>query len=472
MKNKYENSCMLGKGTLIKGVVKNSIAGNIGIKKGYKLISINDNKIIDILDYKFNITEEFLKLELINLNNETLIYEIEKEEYEDLGLIFETELIDKPKNCRNKCIFCFMDQLPPNVRKTLVFKDDDYRLSFFTGNYITLTNMNESDIKRIIKYRLAPINISLHTTDEEIRCKMLNNKNAGKVLKYLDMLKEANIYMNLQIVLCKNINDKDVLYKTLNDITKYVEVIKSVSIVPVGISKYRKNLFKLEPFNKQDCTNVIENIKKFQKLFKKKYKTNLVYLSDEFYITAEKDIPKYNEYEDFAQLENGVGMISVFSNEFKKELNKLKRKIQINTKKQKEKYKENKKNTTKKIIVLTGKITFKFIKEQINKLKEILDNIDIEVVFVENNYFGKNITVTGLLTGKDILNTLNKINEEYNLDKVDIIIPDVCLKDDEDIFLDDITVQEIKEKYNKIQICETSAKGLIDSIYSVYKKNI
>lgn len=459
MKNKYETSYNQKKdrNNIVKDIVNGSISDQMGITKGYKLVSINGSEIIDILDYKFLTADEFLEIEFVNLQGEHEIYEVEKEDYEDLGLIFETELIDKPKNCHNKCIFCFMEQLPKNVRDTLIFKDDDYRLSFFSGNYITLTNMKQLDIDRIIKYRISPINISLHTTNEEVRCKMLNNKNAGKVLKYIDDLYQAGIDMNIQIVLCKGINDGEILDKTLEDITKYMPYIKSVSIVPVGLTKYRDSLSKLEPLEKQDCLNTVNIVSKFQKMFKKEFDTNLVYLSDEFYIKAEVKIPGYKEYEDFAQLENGVGMIAVFEDEFKKEISKLKRKVNKNNSN------ENKINENKSVVILTGKITYNFIKEKVKVLEDILTNISVEVRYVENNHFGTNITVTGLMVGKDILTTIQDVDN-----KESIIIPDVCLKEDEDIFLDDIKLIDLKSKYSNIVISDTSAKGFVDSIYNIY----
>lgn len=458
MKNKYETSYKLqDRANIIKDVVKDSISGEMGIVKGYKLVSINGNKIVDILDYKYCIADEYLEVEFENLDGQIEIYEIEKGEYDDLGLIFETELIDKPKSCHNNCIFCFMQQLPSNVRDTLIFKDDDYRLSFFSGNYITLTNMKEKDIDRIIKYRISPINISLHTTNEEIRCMMLNNKNAGKVLKYIDKLYEAKINMNMQIVLCKGINDKEILYKTIQDISKYMPMIKSVSIVPVGISKYRDKLYKLDPIEKEDCIDIIKNISEFQKEFKNNFGTNLVYLSDEFYLKANIDIPKYKEYEDFAQLENGVGMIAVFDDEFSKEIVKLKKKVIKQTK-------SYDKSNIKKITILTGKITYEYIKEKSKVIENILDNVNIEVRYVENNYFGTNITVTGLMAGNDIRNTIK------NLDKNSLImIPDVCLKEDEDIFLDDVKLKDLKSEFKNIIVSETSAKGFVGSIYNIFK---
>lgn len=462
MKNKYETSYNVKKdrANIIKDVVKGSISEQMGITKGYKLVSINGTEIIDILDYKFLTSDEYLEIEFVSLDGETEIYEVEKEEYEDLGLIFETELIDKPKNCHNKCIFCFMEQLPKNVRDTLIFKDDDYRLSFFSGNYITLTNMKEIDIDRIIKYRVSPINISLHATDEAVRCMMLNNKNAGRVLKYMDKLHDAKIDMNIQIVLCKGINDGEILNKTLQDVAKYMPTIKSVSIVPVGITKFRDNLYKLEPLDKEDCINTISIVSKYQKQFKKEYNTNLVYISDEFYLKAGMKLPEYKEYEDFAQLENGVGMIAVFDDEFKKEIAKLKRKI---SKEKKNNSLEDKIN----IVILTGKITYEFIKEKAKVLKDILENINIDVRYVENNHFGTNITVTGLMVGKDILDTISDLSSDEN-----IMIPDVCLKEDEEIFLDDVKLEDLKNKYKNIVISETSAKGFVDCIYNLYNKNI
>ncbi|MEG1705230.1 MAG: DUF512 domain-containing protein [Clostridia bacterium] len=453
--NKYETSCNFNKNVkacTIEDVVNGSISDEMGIKKGYKLISINGEKIIDILDYKYLTADEYLEIEFENLDNEIEIFEVEKEEYEDLGLVFETELIDKPKNCCNKCIFCFMEQLPKNVRDTLIFKDDDYRLSFFSGNYITMTNMTDDDISRIIKYKVSPINISVHATDEIVRCKMLNNRFAGKVLQYIDRLYKAGIHMNAQIVLCKGINDKEILNKTITDLSKYIPALRCIAIVPVGLSKYRDNLYDLKPLTSEDCLDTINCINKYQKEFKKKYKTNLVYLADEFYLNAKVQIPKYSEYENFENIENGIGMIANFEHEFQIEFKKLTKKMlnkDINLE-------------IKKITILTGKITYEYITEKVKEIQKVLTNTDIEVLYVENTFFGENITVTGLITGKDILNTLNK-TDENNF----VIIPDVCLKEDEDIFLDDIKLTQIKEKYKRVVISNTSAKSFINKIYKI-----
>ena len=433
----------------IYGTKKESIADEIGLKKGDYILTINGEKIVDILDYKFIIQDEYIELEIEHENGEIEIFEIEKDEDEDLGIEFEHELIDKPKNCHNKCIFCFMEQLPKNVRDTLIFKDDDYRLSFFTGNYITMTNMTEFDVNRIIKYRLSPINISIHATDEKTRCMMLNNRFAGKVLKYLDMLSAADIKINTQIVLCKGINDGKILDKTIKDLSKYVPALESICIVPVGLSKNREGLYPLEKLTADDCKKTIEIIKKYQESFKKKYKRPIVYLADEFYLKAKEEFPNYSDYLDFGQLEDGIGMISLFEHEFNLEMEKLK-------------YNYEKSKT---ITLITGKITEQFIKDKAQYIMSCFPNLKINVVAVENEYFGKDITVTGLVVGKDIINTISNLKSNGFEFGEYIVIPEVMLKDDEDIFLDDTTLDTLQEKIDiNVVVSDTSAKGFIEAI--------
>lgn len=459
---------------LIYDVKKDSIAEEIGLKKGDYILTINGEKVIDILDYKFITQDEYIELEIMHEDGEIEIFEIEKDEDEELGFEFEHELIDKPKNCHNKCIFCFMEQLPKNVRDTLIFKDDDYRLSFFTGNYITMTNMKKCDVERIIKYRLSPINISIHATDEKTRCMMLNNRFAGEVLEYLDMLYKADIKINTQIVLCKGINDGEILDKTINDLSKYVPALQSICIVPVGLSKNREGLYPLEKLTSKDCKETIDTIKKYQESFKKKYKKPIVYLADEFYLKANEKFPKYADYLDFGQLEDGIGMIPLFEHEFDKELIKLKRKIEKNNKENKIKN-ENKNKT---LTLITGKITEDFIKEKANRLMNEFQNLKINVLAIENEYFGKEITVTGLVVGSDIINTIiNLKNKNYNFGDY-IVIPEVMLKEDEDIFLDDTSLIELQEKIGiSIVVSDTNAKGFLQAILSnipnekIYKFN-
>lgn len=446
---------------LIYGVKKDSIADQIGLKKGDYILTVNGEKIYDILDYKFNIEDEYVELEVERKNGEIEIYEIEKEVSEDLGIEFEHELIDKPKNCTNKCIFCFMEQLPKKVRDTLIFKDDDYRLSFFTGNYITLTNMKDFDIDRIIRYRLSPINISIHATDEKVRCMMLNNRFAGKVLSYLDRFYEAGISINTQIVLCKGINDEQILENTIKDLSKYVPVLKSICIVPVGLSKNREGLYPLKRLDKQDCIDAITIVQKYQEKFKKKYKSPIVYLADEFYLKAQMKVPNYSDYLDFGQLEDGIGMISLFDHDFNKKIKKVKEEIlegKIDA------------NISKKVTLITGKISDKYIKLKSKRIMRIFKNIDINVVSVENEYFGKDITVTGLVVGRDIISTLNALKKTgLNLGEY-VVLPEVMLKDDEDIFLDDTTLAELQKNIDtNIVVSDGTADGFVNAIINDIK---
>lgn len=436
---------------LICGVKKGSIADEIGLKKGDYIITLNGEKIVDILDYKFNVADEYLELEIEHSDGTVEIYEIEKDESEDLGIIFESELIDEPRSCYNKCIFCFMEQLPDNVRDTLVFKDDDYRLSFFSGNYITMTNMKDIDVDRIIRYRLSPINISIHATDEDVRCMMLNNRHAGKVLKYLDKLYNAGIAINTQIVLCKGINDGKVLEKTISDLAKYAPVLKSICIVPVGLSNNRAGLYKLEPLSKEDCANTIDLISKYQDDFKKKFKTPLVFLADEFYLKANRKIPNYSDYGEFGQIEDGIGMTALFEHDFNKEIKLLKEKnISYNKK--------------KTVSIITGKIVEEYMNKKARAIERRVKNLKINVIAVENEYFGEMITVTGLVTGRDILKTINKLKEEKKDIGEYIILPRVMLKDDEDIFLDDTRIEKLQEDINlPIVVTDGSAKVFIDA---------
>ena len=441
---------------LIYDVKKDSIAEEIGLRKGDYLISINDQEIFDILDYKFLVDDEYVEVEIEHEDGEVEIYEIEKDCSEDLGIVFEHELIDKPKNCHNKCIFCFMEQLPDNVRDTLIFKDDDYRLSFFTGNYITLTNLKDFDIDRIIRYRLSPINISIHATDEKVRCMMLNNRFAGKVLGYLDRFHEAGININTQIVLCKGINDGKILDKTIHDLSKYLPTLQSICIVPVGITKNREGLYPLKPLDANDCKQTVEIVTKYQNEFKKKYGVPVVYLADEFYLKSKMPFPDTKDYLNFGQIEDGIGMIPSFNLDFYKELKRQKNRSSNH----KEEF-----EIKRKVTLITGMITEDFIKEKASEIKNLYKNIDINVIAIKNDYFGNQITVTGLVTGRDIINQVNRLKAK-NYDFGDyIIIPEVMLKDDEDIFLDDTYLVTVADEIGmKIVVSDGSAKGFIRAI--------
>lgn len=438
------------KRVLIDGVKKGSIAEEIGLKKGDYIRTINEEEIIDILDYKFLVQDEYIELEVEYQNGEVEIFEIEKDEDEDLGFIFEHELIDKPKNCHNKCIFCFMEQLPKDVRDTLIFKDDDYRLSFFTGNYITMTNMKEEDIDRIIKYRLSPIHISIHATDEKTRCMMLNNRFAGQVLKYLEKLAKAGIKIHTQIVLCKGINDGEILDKTIQDLSKYLPALQSICIVPVGLSKNRENLYPLVPLTKEDCQKTIEMVTKYQQEFKKKIGIPVVYLADEFYLKADVPFPEYADYLDFEQLEDGIGMIPLFEHDFEIEEKKIKL---------------SKIKKEKKVTLLTGKITKDVIEKKAQRIMKKIPQLQIQTIAIENEYFGKEITVTGLVVGQDIITTVKKLQEQkYDFGDY-LVLPEVMLKEDEDIFLDDTKLIDLQKEIGlNIVVSDTSAKGFIEAI--------
>ena len=420
----------------IKNVIKNSIAEEAGIVPGDYLLSINDTKIVDILDYDFLLKDENLLVLVEKKDGSLEEIEVEKDFDEDLGLEFEEELIDKPRLCRNKCVFCFMDQIPYSMRSTLHYKDDDYRLSFITGNYVTLTNVTDEDLDRIIRYRMTPINISIHTTNGKLRKKMLSNRFADKILDQLKKLADGGIMINGQIVLCPGLNDGEELTRTLNDLSKLHENILSVSIVPVGTTKFRDGLYPLDTFDADGCKKTIEIVEKFQNEFLKKYGTRLVFLGDEFYVQSGTEIPTYVAYEDFSQLENGVGMVACFWHDFMEELENID-------------IKENNKIITS----VTGYLIYPYIERAAKLMEEKIKGLKINVIPIKNNFFGEKITVTGLITGGDILEQLKgkDLGDE-------LLVPKVMLKSDEDIFLDDITLEELAKKLN-IKVRKTGCEG-------------
>ncbi len=428
---------------LITNIEKGSIAEEVGISSGDYLISINGKEIKDVFDYRYAILDEYIEVLIYNADGSQVLYEIEKDENEDLGISFETGLIDKASSCKNNCIFCFIDQLPKNMRSSLYFKDDDSRLSFLQGNYVTLTNMSDEDIDRIIFYHLSPINISVHSTDSKLREFMLKNRNSGNIIKYIEKLYNANIEMNFQIVLCKNINDKQNLDKTIEDLSRYIPKGHSLSVVPVGLTKYRENLFELEPFTKEDCLNIILQLECWQEKLKKKYETSFCFASDEFYLMAEKDIPKYDFYEDFPQIENGVGMISLFEYEFNKALES-----QPHT------------DIKKTVSVVTGEASYEFIKKLILKLNNKFPDVEVLVYCVHNSFFGDKITVSGLLTGRDIINSLK---DKYLGNE--LLIPNNALRKDDTVFLDDVDIKEIEKSLNiKVKIVKVDGFEFLKEI--------
>ena len=430
---------------VISKVYKDSIADELGIEVGDLLISINGEPIHDIIEYRFLLSDEYLEVEIQKQNREVYIYEIEKDYDDDLGIEFTNPIIDKAKSCRNKCVFCFIDQLPKGMRETLYFKDDDSRLSFLQGNFVTLPNMSEEDINNIIKYRISPINISVHTTNPELRKTMIKNKFAGNLYSIMERLAEAQIQMNCQIVLCPGYNDKEELERTVSDLTKLYPYVNSAAAVPVGITKHREHLPNLEIFNEKTAGETIDQVDKLQKKYFKELGTRFIFLSDEFYIMANRKLLDYDEYEGFIQFENGVGMISKFEREIKDYLENLS---------------EDHKSKIKKVSIATGHSAYEFMCEMAKCIMEKCPNVQIDVYKIINNFFGDTITVSGLVTATDIIDQL----KDKNLGET-LYIPRSMLKADEEIFLDNITLENLSDIMGlEVVPCLNEGKDFIDKI--------
>ncbi len=428
----------------VQNVIAGSIAEEAGIEIGDVLLSINGENIEDVFDYRFLMTDEVLVLEIEKGDGEIWDIDIEKDQYEDLGIDFENPLMDEMKSCSNKCIFCFIDQLPKNMRQTLYFKDDDSRMSFLAGNYVTLTNMKDEEIDRIIRYRMSPINVSVHTTNPKLRTFMLNNKFAGNVMDRIKKLVEAGIEVNCQIVLCRGINDESELDKSINELAEMYPGVKSISVVPVGITRHRDGLFELQPYDSESSDKVISQVEKLQESFVKNHDSRIVYLADEFYIMANRAIPDYKDYEDFPQIENGVGLISMLLHEFYEYLEGI---VPYKTEK-------------RTVSIATGVSPYKYIKEMTTVLENKFDGLKVNIYEIKNNYFGKNVTVTGLLTGIDLIEQLK--GKELG---TELLISRSMLKADEDILLDDYSLKMLEEAINiKITVVENDGKDFIEKI--------
>ncbi len=431
------------KAHIIKEIEDGSIAQELELEPGDELLSINGTPIKDVLDYHYLIKDEELTVLIKKADGEEWELDIEKEYDEDLGIVFEEGLMDEYRSCRNKCIFCFIDQMPPGMRETLYFKDDDARLSFLQGNYITLTNMSDDEIDRIIFYKLSPINVSVHTMNEELRCKMLHNRFAGSALEKMKRLKDGGISMNGQIVLCKGWNDGEELEKTIHDLAAFLPEMGSVSVVPVGLTKYREGLEQLEGFSKEDSRTVLEQIHRWQNIFLTHYGTRFIYASDEWYLKAELPIPDEDYYEGYPQIENGVGLVRSMRAEFE------------------EAYKELEgDDRSREISLATGVLASPVLKEMVDKLIIKFPNIVVHFYTIINHYFGTQITVAGLITGGDIIAQLKDQPLGDNL-----LLSEVLLRNGETVLLDDVTVEDIESALQtNIRIVQSDGKSFIDSI--------
>ena len=428
---------------IIKSVEEGSIAWEMGIEPGDRLLQINGSIIEDVFDYHYYTNDEELLILIQKENGEEWELEIEKDYDEDLGIEFEQGLMDEYRSCRNKCMFCFIDQMPKGMRDTLYFKDDDSRLSFLQGNYITLTNMSDHDIQRIVDYHLEPINVSIHTTNPELRCKMLHNRFAGDALKKIQILYDGGITMNGQIVLCKGINDGEELERSIRDMTKWLPNLQSVSVVPVGLTKFRDGLYPLEPFTKEDAKEVLGIIHKWQKKIYEEYGIHFIHAGDEWHLLAEEELPEEERYDGYLQLENGVGMLRLLLNEFEEAYEPLAgdgREIHLS--------------------MATGKLAYPYLKEMLERLKAKYPNLNVNLFEIRNDFFGERITVAGLITGQDLTAQL----KGQDLGDA-LLLPCSMLRSGEEVFLDDVTVTELSDALQvPIDIVKSSGQDFIEAV--------
>ena len=435
---------------IIDAITPGSIAEELNIQAGDELLTINGKTIEDIFDYQFLMEDEYLRVLIRKADGEEWELEIDKDEDEDLGLVFKNGLMDDYRSCSNKCIFCFIDQMPKGMRPTLYFKDDDSRLSFLQGNYITLTNLSDHDLERIISYRLEPVNISFHTTDPALRCRMLGNRFAGEALKKAERLNEAGITMNGQIVLCKGINDGEHLKRTIEDLSDFIPNLESVSVVPVGLSRFREGLYPLEKFTRRDAIEILDMIHGFQEEFYKAHGTHFIHAADEFYLLAGEELPVAESYDGYLQYENGVGMIRSFLDEFYEALASLREDIKD----------KGLSFPSRRISIADGRLMAPFIKDMLKNLKDLLPGLEATCYPIRNDFFGEDITVSGLLTGRDIIAQL----KDKDLGEA-LYLPENLLRSGENVLLDDTTLKDIAESLQvKIHIVKSDGYDFVQQI--------
>ena len=428
---------------VIKTVEPGSIAQELELAPGDVLVSVNGQPVGDIFDYHYLTNEEYLEILVRKPDGEEWELEIEKEYEDDLGIEFENGLMDDYRSCSNKCIFCFIDQLPKGMRDTLYFKDDDSRLSFLQGNYVTLTNMSDQDVERIITYRMEPINISFQTMNPKLRCEMLQNRFAGEALKKADRFFEAGITMNGQIVLCKGVNDGEELNSTIESLTRYLPWLQSVSVVPVGLTGHREGLYPLEPFSREEALSVLQLIHGWQERLVKEHGTHFIHAGDEWYLLAGQEVPKEESYDGYLQLENGVGMVRLLKEEIAGELASLKG--------------DGRKRS---VSIATGALAAPILEEQAALIREKYPELQIQVLSIKNDFFGGQITVAGLLTGQDLKNQLQgrELGEE-------LLLTEHMLRSGERVFLDDMTVEELSGALQvPITIVKSDGKAFLEAV--------
>lgn len=433
---------------VITSVMPDSIAEEVGIEVNDILLSVNGEKIVDIIDYRFLTNDEEIVLEIQKPNGEVWDYEIEKDYGEELGLEFGGGIMDKAKRCSNKCMFCFIDQNPKGMRESLYFKDDDSRLSFLQGNFVTLTNMKEEDIERIIRYRISPINISVHTTNPELRVKMLSNRFAGAVYDRMKRLAEAGIEMHCQVVLIPEINNGEELKRTITELYELYPSVVNVAVVPIGVTKYREGLVQVKTFTQETARKELEMVMKFQERFMEEINDPFVRFSDEFYLVSGIDVPEESFYNGYEQIEDGIGMIRCFREAINYTVQDLNKDI---------------KGT---FSVATGKLAFNEVSAGMKKLMEVNPNIKIDTYEIINNFFGETITVAGLLTGTDIIEQLkNKINSDYLIMPNNMFRKGYELGPAEYIMLDDTRIEDIEESLGvKVLVCDHTGEDIVSII--------
>lgn len=467
---------------IIKYVYPDSIAEELELCPGDVLLEINGQSIQDVFDYRYMIKDEYIEVLVRKEDGEEWLLEIDKDYDDDLGIEFENSLMSEYRSCSNKCIFCFIDQMPPGMRETLYFKDDDSRLSFLQGNYITLTNMQDEDIERIIKMQLAPINISVHTTNPDLRCKMLNNRFAGEKLKFIQKLYDGRVEMNAQIVCCKGINDKEELEKTIRDLTKYLPYMRSVSVVPAGVTKFREGLYPIELFDQEGAVEVIELVEQIQKECYERYGLHFIHASDEFYIMAGRDFPADEFYDGYIQLENGVGMMRLLITEFREALDELMAEDLLNDSlNNSERLAALKADIAENpsdydVTVPVGELAYSTFSMLADELMDRLPGVKVRVCAIRNDFFGDTITVTGLITGQDLEKQLKSRRESGTPLGDRLLLSSNMLRSGEEVFLDDMTVTDIKNNLgiNAVPI-EPCGYDLLEAIlnknYSMERRN-